>query len=252
MSDLNKYKLPMDELPHSTQKSIKMNIKKLEFPGFKDAYKVHKEKVFKNGIYRNQNKEMLITCVTEMPKVLPKMIDWWFGWHLNESERYKLWHPKAHISVFLKDDNSHFKTDKEKYLNMDSYVKEYIGNKLNHLCISFVEPKQFGFSSLNDETETAICAHVKDMSNNISVASITHWVWQTAEGSKMQSSFWLGMNPTHTNSILNSLFRPLLESRLAKNILVTDELARNLLIHCAEEMNHLVKFLPTLYNDKTN
>ena len=252
MSDLNKYKLPMDELPRDIKKSIKKNIQELEFPGFEKAYKVHKETVFKNGINRNQNKEMLVTCITEMPGVSPKMIDWWFGWHLNESERYQLWHPKAHISAALKEDNSYFKTDKEKYLNMDSYVKEYIGNELSNLCISFVEPKEFGFSNLDDEIETAICAHVRDMSNNISVASITHLVSRNAEGARMQSSFWLGMNPTHTNSILTLLIKPLLESRLVKNILVTDELARNLLIHCAEEMNHLVKFLPILFKDKTN
>ena len=154
MSDLNKYKLPMDELPRNIKKSIKKNIQELEFPGFENAYKVHKETVFKNGIYRNQNKEMLVTCITEMPEVTPRMIDWWFGWHLNESERYQLWHPKAHISASLKEDNSHFETDKEKYLNMDSYISEYIGNELNDLCISFVEPKQFGFSDLNDEKET--------------------------------------------------------------------------------------------------
>ena len=249
---LAKYKIPMGELPQSIRESIKNDIKNCEFLGFKDAAQLHQKDLFSNGIYRNQNKEMLVTCITEMPEVSPKMIDWWFGWHLNESERYQLWHPKAHISATLKEDNSHFKTDKEKYLNMDSYVKEYIGNELNNLCISFIEPKEFGFSNLDNDRETAICAHVRDMSNNISVASITHLVSRNAEGSRMQSSFWLGMNPTHTNSILTSLIKPLLESRLAKNILITDELARNLLIHCAEEMNHLVKFLPILFKDKTN
>ncbi len=242
----------MGKLPQSIKESLKKDIKNREFLGFKDAAQLHQKDQFSNGIYRNQNKEMLVTCITEMPVVSPKMIDWWFGWHLSESERYQLWHPKAHISASLKEDNSHFKTDKQKYLNMDSYVKEYIGNELNDLCISFVEPKEFGFLNLNDEKETAICAHVRDMSNNISVASITHFVNQNAEGSRMQSSFWLGMNPTHTNSILTLLIKPLLESRLAKNFLVTDALARNLLIHCAEEMNHLVKFLPILFKDQTN
>lgn len=250
--DLAKYKIPMGELPIEIQQTLKKNIKDSEFLGFKNAAQMHKKNVFSNGIYRNRNKEILITCVTEMPEVSPRMIDWWFGWHLNESERYQLWHPQAHVSACLKQDNSQFKTDKEKYLHMNSYVKEYIGTELNHLCISFVEPEDFGFSSLNNNKETAICAHVRDMSNNISIASITHFVNQTQQGSVMQSSFWLGMNPEHTNSILTLLIRPLLESRLIKNLMITDGLAKALLTHCAEEMNHLCKFLPTLFQEVTD
>ena len=34
---------------------------------------------------------------TEMPGVSPAMIDWWFGWHSDEPQRYKLWHPRAHV-----------------------------------------------------------------------------------------------------------------------------------------------------------
>ena len=47
MSDLNKYKLPMDELPRDIKKSIKKNIQELEFPGFEKAYKVHKRQYLK-------------------------------------------------------------------------------------------------------------------------------------------------------------------------------------------------------------
>jgi hypothetical protein len=30
-----------------------------------------------------------------VPSTLP--IDWWFGWHSDEPQRYKLWHPRAHV-----------------------------------------------------------------------------------------------------------------------------------------------------------
>jgi hypothetical protein len=36
--------------------------------------------------------------LTQMPKVTPAMWDWWFAWHGSEAQRYKLWHPRAHIS----------------------------------------------------------------------------------------------------------------------------------------------------------
>ena len=53
------------------------------------------------GICRNSKGAALVTCITEMPQVTPKMIDWWFGWHMPETERYKLWHPRDHISSKL-------------------------------------------------------------------------------------------------------------------------------------------------------
>ncbi len=37
--------------------------------------------------------------------------------------------------------------------------------------------------------------------------------------------------------------------RSVKLMLLLDQLTYNLLKHCAEEMNHLSKFLPQLYND---
>ena len=115
--NLSKYKLPMDELPFGIKESLKEDIHNSEFPGFNNAYKLHREGSFSTGICKNNKGEMLVTCITEMPDVTPRMIDWWFGWHLPESERYQLWHPKAHVSSRLTQDNSHFTTDKEKYIN---------------------------------------------------------------------------------------------------------------------------------------
>ncbi|GIT37878.1 MAG: hypothetical protein Ct9H300mP6_17460 [Gammaproteobacteria bacterium] len=76
----------MGELPQSIRESIKNDIKNCEFLGFKDAAHLpQKRTVFRWNI-RNQIKKCGFTCITEMPKVTPRMIDWWFGWHLNESE----------------------------------------------------------------------------------------------------------------------------------------------------------------------
>ena len=247
--NLDKYKIPMGELPSNIKESIRKEIHHCDFLGFQHAFEIHKEKTFSIGICRNSKGAVLVTCITDMPKVTPKMIDWWFGWHMPETERYKLWHPRDHISSKLTVDTSDFKTDKEKYIHVDSYVKEYIGKELKDLCISFVEPTEFGFSELNPDKETAICAHVKDLSRNISIGSLTHLIIRNPKGSLMQSSFWLGMNPEHGNPFLNIIIKSLLNIKKIKTFLLPDKLALNLLIHCAEEMNHLVKFLPELYAD---
>jgi len=247
--NLDKYKIPMGELPSNIKKSIQEKIQNYDFLGFQHAFEIHKEKTFSIGICRDSKGAVLVTCITDMPQVTPKMIDWWFGWHMPETERYKLWHPRDHISSKLTVDTSGFKTDKEKYIHVNSYVKEYIGKELNDLCISFVEPKEFGFPELDPEQETAVCAHVKDLSRNVSIGSLTHLVSKTSEGSVMQSSFWLGMNPQHSNSFVNAIIKPLMNLKKIKMILLPDKLANNLLTHCAEEMNHLAKILPQLYLD---
>ena len=38
-----------------------------------------------------------------MPGVTPQMWEWWFGWHGSDSRRYKLWHPRAHVSAHWAD-----------------------------------------------------------------------------------------------------------------------------------------------------
>ena len=65
----------------------------------------------------------------------------------------------------------------------------------------------------------------------------------------MQSSFWLGMNPQHSNSFVNAIIKPLVNLKTVKLLLLPDKLTYDLMIHCAEEMNHLAKCLPQLYYD---
>jgi len=40
-----------------------------------------------------------VHLATPMPGVTPAMIDWWFGWHSDSPERYRLWHPRAHVDA---------------------------------------------------------------------------------------------------------------------------------------------------------
>ena len=38
--------------------------------------------------------------------------------------------------------------------------------------------------------------------------------------------------------------------KLTRKFLISDRLAKNLMLHCYEEMQHLSEFLPSLYKDK--
>ena len=58
------------------------------------------------GFTRATDKSIRVFCLTKMPQVYPIMWDWWFGWHGSEAQRYKLWHPKAHIDAKWSDGGS--------------------------------------------------------------------------------------------------------------------------------------------------
>ena len=80
-----------------------------------------------------------------MPRVTAPMIDWWFGWHAMESQRYKLWHPRAHLANRMErmigDDPG--LSDREKYLHNPNYVTEYIGQGRIDITITFSAASDF-------------------------------------------------------------------------------------------------------------
>ncbi len=49
---------------------------------------------------------LFVAALTTMPRNTAAMWDWWFGWHSNESARYKLWHPDAHEYAGSKTDTT--------------------------------------------------------------------------------------------------------------------------------------------------
>ena len=59
-----------------------------------------------SGFTRLDNGQLFVAVLTKMPKVNGKMIDWWLGWKTMETERYKLWHPRAHQAIRAKKMNS--------------------------------------------------------------------------------------------------------------------------------------------------
>ncbi|MBL8793576.1 MAG: hypothetical protein JNM56_06715, partial [Planctomycetia bacterium] len=50
-----------------------------------------------NGYALCDDGSLRVAIRTPMPGVSPAMVDWWFGWHSDEPQRYKLWQPRAHV-----------------------------------------------------------------------------------------------------------------------------------------------------------
>ena len=75
------------------------------------------------------------------------MVDWWLSRFVEDTVRYKLWHPKDHVSG--KWDEAYYSTPVHKraeshFVGHTHFVDEYIGGRLNHLQIHFTSPQEVG------------------------------------------------------------------------------------------------------------
>ena len=200
-----------------------------------------------NGFALAADGAMIVAARTDLPGVTPAMIDWWFGWHSDSPDRYKLWHPLAHVHAAWLSAPPQGRRGRARYIGYTSIVDEYIGSTLIRAAIRFVEPASLGFAdpTLDDpEQATIVCARTGLGDLPIDVGYLAHHVRRTAGGSEMRSRFWIGgPYAAGRNSALGTVMAQ--AARLFMRPSEAD--ARALLVHCAEEMQHLARFLPALY-----
>ena len=203
--------------------------------------------VLEDGFALTADGAMHIAARTDLPGVTPAMIDWWFGWHSDSPERYKLWHPQAHVHADWLAPPPPGTRGRARYIGHTSIVDEYIGSNLIRAAIRFVPPKALGFTdpSLDHpEKATIVCARTGLGDLPIDVGYLAHHVRRTANGSEMRSRFWIGgPYAAGRNSAVGAIM-----ARAARLMMrPTESDARALLVHCAEEMQHLASFLPAFY-----
>ena len=196
-----------------------------------------------------------VAVLTRFPGATGEMIDWWFGWHGLETERYKLWHPQAHLFTQMRREHAPGGglSDRERYVGNTSYVDEYVGPRVLRLAITFHAPRDFGLAEerfADAGIHTAVCARVGFSDRPVDTGHLVHLVRETPEGCEMRSRFWLG--EVHVRGLPegNPLDR-VLATPFVRRQLMPRRLCRDLLVHCAEEMNHLAGFLPALYAQET-
>jgi hypothetical protein len=182
--------------------------------------------------------EIRVAILTEMPRVLPTMWDWWFGWHGCRDNRYKLWHPKSHQAAKWLDGK-----DDEAYIGRTSMIQEYIGKTFTKASIRFIAPEEFGL--ISNQKSVFICARVGYTNFPLNFGWLLHQVRKTADGAEMRSRFWIGGE--HIEIRRAGIIFKGIAKVLQKIVPAQRQLAKDLLIHCAEEMNHLAQFLPEIY-----
>lgn len=205
-----------------------------------------------NGTTRLTSGETFVAVRTPMPDVTGAMFEWWMGWHTLEAQRYKLWHPRAHLDNGTKemraDDPS--LSDREKY-RTTHYVTEYIGAAIQKLTITFGDPAQFfGRTSefAANGTTAMVCGTVGLQQAPVTIGRLIHQIREVPGGSEMRSRFWLGRPEIRGVGRAGRLGRLVGADALARRAAGPD-LGRDMIVHCALEMNHLARFLPALYAD---
>ena len=220
------------------------------FPPMSQAISSIVDAEVQNGFTVTSDGAIHVNLVTEMPAVTPAMIDWWFGWHSDSPERYKLWHPRAHVHAQWSKPPAPGTTGRARYLGYTSEVDEYLGSAMIRGAIQFRRPEELG---LIDATvaagvdATAVCARVGLVELPIDIGFLAHHVAAVPGGSVMRSRFWLGGSNIAARTASLRVVTP-----AVKRLTRLSELdARALLVHCSQEMTHLASFLPALYDQES-
>lgn len=185
-----------------------------------------------------------VFVLTQMPGVTPAMWDWWFAWHGSEAQRYKLWHPRAHVHVAWADGRS----DLSHYIGRTSKVVEYVGHELLNLTIRFVSPASMGMDEhrLKQQGEVAICARGGIAGTPMETGWLVHHLRPVEGGCEMRSRFWLGGRNVCARGMDNAFGKSL--GRLAAHFNpLSAAQGSELLVHCAHEMAHLASVLPEIH-----
>ncbi len=184
----------------------------------------------------------LVSMYIEMPNVTKDMIDWWFWWHAQESERYKAWYPGEHLSIsYDKKDDEYFKRKTvPPFKSVTHYPLEKVGPLVAPLSIKFVSPQDFGFSQkiMNENNvATIICGHVGAFKDLIPNTEMAHIYFETDNGLYSVSRFWLGKR---------------VNNKFIRKIFVTEKQAKGMAEHCFIEYSNFVKKVPHMYDEWLN
>jgi hypothetical protein len=201
-----------------------------------------------NGYGIQDDGSMLVAVRTDMPGVSPAMVDWWFGWHSDETQRYKLWHPRAHVHAEWASPGPAPDTEgRARYVGHTSLVDEYVGSEMSRLAIQFCAPSKLGFDEalLDPEQATIVCARVGYSDKPIDAGYLVHHVRRVQGGAEMRSRFWLEGSYLAVRG--GSPAGELVDQGLRKVAKASPETCRNLLVHCSQEMCHLASFLPSIH-----
>ena len=189
------------------------------------------------GFRRFENGDYLVSMTCPMPGVTPEMIAWWFWWHPQKSERYRMWFPGEHFFVgYAKKDRAYFSAPAcPPFAPNTQYPIEKIGALALPLEIDFMTPESFGFDPAvmaDNDIPIIVCGHVSAMYGLVPHTEMAHIFRRTDDGLFLISRFWIGKR---------------LKNPLLRKAVLTDKTAEGMATHCFQEYRNLAKLLPPLF-----
>ena len=199
------------------------------------------------GTYANETKELgdgtyLVAARTNMTGTKARMVRWWFADYLLTTDHYKMWHPEDHVWMDWENKKP------GEIIGASHLVHEYIGEDLMKLRIQFVDPSEFFGNDPNNEHTFVICARVGDLQMPIYTGKMCHTVIDTDTGAEMRSRFWLGhVAKRNGNDEEPSFLTDMANTKIIRGLVLSQDVAHDLMIHAQEEMSTLGKILPDIY-----
>lgn len=185
---------------------------------------------------------------TAMPGVNAEMVEWWFDWHPRDPDRYRAWHPLAHVGNSIEPPAA---PGAKAHWGAVHHPVEDVGTGVVHARIAFMPPSAVGFATdaLDDPAvATVVCGYVGDDRRHLRHSVMAHVFLAEADGVVLRSHFWLGaaVRP-YLPAPLSAPIGWVLNNRLVRRLSLPTDLPSSLAIHCAEEYANLAALLPELH-----
>jgi hypothetical protein len=172
--------------------------------------------IMKEVVEESKSETVDLVVEHKISGVTPEMIDWWWD-HIDNTERYKLWHPKDHVSFKWEVPPS-----KHGHVGAIQVAVEKVGETPPiKLRIRWEDPRSVPVSTTYSHV---IAASIIDH-NNKPVIWLVHEYEADPHGTRMRSTFRF-------------------PAKMPPFVL------ENMRTHNEEEMAQFPKFLPKLYKQK--
>ncbi len=233
-------KKPLPQMPPEIAKAISLG--RITATPFEAKNDILRKKSVQDevGFKRLDDGSYLVSMTCPMPGITVEMIEWWFWWHPQADQRYRVWFPGQHYGIsFSRKDRDYFaQSSYPGFQKNTQYPTERIGKFKMPLRIDFVSPEEFGFSQdimRENNIPLIVCGHVGALKGMIWHTEMAHIFRESSQGLLLVSRFWIGQ----------SLKNPLL-----RKLILNDETARDMAEHCCIEYRNLCEILSELYPKK--
>jgi len=165
---------------------------------------------------KSNNNNIDLIVEHELSRVTPEMIDWWWD-HIDNSERYRLWHPKDHKSFEWEVSPGSVMG----HVGVIHRVVEMIDGRPTTLRIRWENPDSIPIKAKFKHKNAASVLNNKDKP----ISWILHEYHSIPNGTLLRSTFRLPAQ-------------------------ISDSFIENLRKHNIEEIGQFTEFLPKLYEEE--